>query len=295
MAFTLNTVDLFTGYAIRGSQAPGSNIALEGCYDLPARQGKTHHLWGDDNSLDPHVAAGDMMFAGRDITFHGIIIGERTVINTKLQALRTAVLAFTGLVNFVTPYGTFSVYVKDIHPTYYNGAAKVRIVFREPVVTLSGTLPAADTTAASTIDGIPFASFGLYLTKAEALHALPEMKEQMFTKYASEGYQMAKRKNKTLEFRGFVLGSSLADFTAKIAALYELFSASGTRNIKINHEVNADCFAASGFEVENMILAGVMIASFKADLLCVNVNNISVLTDESGETITMESGELIYI
>lgn len=123
-----------------------------------------------------------------------------------------------------------------------------------------------------TIDSIPFSSFGLYLSKSEALHDLPELKEQQFTKYRSEGFQITKRKNVKFDFNGFIIGTSLAVFQSRIRSLYKIFSAAGTRNIKIRDEVNIECFATEGFDVDNVYLySNMMIANIKMSLNVANV------------------------
>src|SRR5574343_156699 len=121
MAYLLNSVNLTT-YGITAGQTPGSNIAVEGCFDLPERIGDTHHIWDDDNTVEPYVASDEIFFAGRDIKFYGTIIGNNFAINTYLDAFYTAIKAFTTLVTFSTPYGDFSVQVKDIKTKKYNGA-----------------------------------------------------------------------------------------------------------------------------------------------------------------------------
>ena len=293
MSFLLNGINLST-YGIIPGHGDG-NIALSNCFDLPSRTGKTFHSWADSDSIEPYVSASDLFFAGRDIILHGSILGTNSVINDSLKSLYTAIGAFTGLVTFATTYGSFSVYVKTVTPEYMHGGAKVTIIFREPVVTLTGTLPAVGSSN-YTIDSIPFLSFGLYLSKTEALHDLPEMKEQNFTSYGAEGYQIAKRKNKTLDFNGFVIGTSLADFQSKVSALYKLFSSAGTRSIILNNEIEIDCFATEGFKIDNVILySSGMISNFKISLMCFSVNSINELSDEDGVLITDESGAQILI
>lgn len=293
MAYTLNGTNLST-YGIVAGHSGSSNIALSGCYDLPSRTGKCFYSWGDSDSIEPYVATSELFFEGRDITFTGAIIGTNSVINDYLKSLYTAIGAFSGLVTLATPYGSFSVYIKSVIPEMMHGGAKIVITFREPVVALTGTLPAVGDSA-YTIDSIPFLSFGLYLSKAEALHDLPELKEQQFTIYGSEGYQITKRQNKTLDFNGFIIGTSLADFQSKVSALYKLFSSAGTRNIKIADEINVDCFATEGFRVENVHFNGQVIANFKASLLVVNVNYLNYLLTEAGDYILTEADEFILI
>lgn len=271
MAYTLDGIDLYNTYNIRAGHSPGSNIAVQGCFNMPERIGECFHNWDDEDGIEPFVLTDEIFHAGRDINFHGSIIGTNSVINTYLQSFYAVINAATGLNIFETPYNSASGYVKSVIPEYLNGGAKVVMTFREPVVDLTGTLPASGTSNYS-IDSIPFLSFGLYLSKAEALHDLPELKEQQFTKYGSEGYQIVKRKNKTLDFNGFIVGSSLADFQSKIQALYKVFSSAGTRSIVLNNEVMVVCFAISGFTVDNIILYNTgMIAKFRISLMVISV------------------------
>ena len=275
MAYLLNSVDLFTTYGIYPGQAPGSNIAMSGIFDLPSRNGKTHHSWGDDHGIEPYVDSGDIQFAGRDIVFHGFLTGESSNINARIRALKDAIKAFSTLVVLSTPYGDFTVSVKEIQTKMYHGASSVIITFREPVVTLTGgTLP-AEGASSNTIDGRTMLSFGLYLSGSKELHNLPEMKEQYFTKYGSEGYQISKRKNETLSFDGFIIGSSLADFKSKISALYLLFSSAGLRSIVLNNEISVACFATEGFKITNVVLGeGIVIGRLNCSLLCTNITDI---------------------
>jgi hypothetical protein len=294
MSYLLNSIP-FSTYGIVAGHCPSSNISLQGCFDFPVRIGQTYYEWAEGD-IEPFVDSSEIFFAGMDIVLYGSITGTNTIINSYLKALYDVIDAFTDLVTLVTPYGSFSVQVKSIVPQYLNGGCLLIITFREPVITLTGgTLPAIGADV-YTIDGIPMSSFGLYLSKAEALHDLPELKEQFFTKYGSEGYQITKRKNKTLEFNGFIIGTSLTDFQNKIKALYKLFSSSGTRNIKINDEIYIDCFAADGFRIENIYLYNnLMIGNFKISLMAVNVNPLYILGDETGIEILTMSDELIYI
>jgi len=270
MAYLLDGINLYNTYNIRAGHSPGSNIAIQNCFNMPERAGECFHEWGDESGVEPWVLADEIFFAGRDIIFSGSIGGTASGINGYLSSFYTAINAATGLSIFETPYNSASGYVKSVIPEYMNGGASVVMTFRETVVSLTGTLPASGIST-YTIDSIPFLSFGLYLSKAEALHDLPELKEQQFTKYGSEGYQIVKRKNNTLEFNGFITGSSLSDFQSKIQALYKVFSSAGTRSIVLNG-VTVVCFATSGFKVDNIFLYNLgVIAKFRMSLIAVSV------------------------
>lgn len=295
MTYLLDNIDIYNTYSIRAGHASESNIAMLGVFDLPARTGKTYHSWGDSEVIEPYSASGDMSFAGRDIIFSGLILGTNSVINNNLKTFYAAINAATGLIVFETPYHSASGYVKSVIPEMFNGGAKIAITFREPIVSLTGTLPSAGLSN-YTIDAIPFSSFGLYLSKSEVLHNLPDLKEQFFTKYGSEGYQIVKRKNKTLDINGFITGTTLSDFQTKIKALYKLFSSSGTRNIKINDEINADCFATEGFNVRNIHLYNnLVIANITISLIVVYLYYINELANEDDVLITNEESVQILI
>lgn len=296
MSTTLNGVSLAV-YGLTPAHAPSSNISLENCWSMPERTGDTHYSWPENNSVEPFVSSEDLFFAGRDLSLFCSIIGTQSEIRAYLSDFYTAVRALTILTNLVTPYGTFSVLVKSVTPELVNGGAKVTIVFREPVVTLTGgTLPAV-ATSAYTFDGIPFASFGLYLSDAKELDALPEMKEQFFTAYATEGYQITKREANNLELNGFIIATSLADFNSKILALYKLFSSAGVRYVKLNDEVEIECFAKDGFQVSDVIVhSSGVIAGFTISLMASKIpQNIYYLVDEEGTFILSENGNYITI
>jgi len=271
MSYKLDDIDLYNTYGIFAGQQSKSNIAMQGCFDMPSRIGDCYHEWGDENGIEPYVLADEIFFAGRDITFKGSIFGTVSGLNGNLNSLYNAINAATGLSVFETPYHSASGYVKSVIPEYMNGACSLVMTFRELVVDLSGSLPASGISA-YTIDSIPFLSFGLYLSKAEALHDLPELKEQQFTKYGSEGYQYVKRKNNMLDIDGFIIGSSLSDFQSKIQSLYKIFSSAGTRTIILNNTTTVVCFATSGFIVNNIILYNQgIIAKFKMSLMVVSI------------------------
>lgn len=275
MSYTLNSYDLLTKYGIQAGHAPSSNVSLQGAFDMPARIGVTSHDWGDEDGIEPFSASGDIFFGGRDINLHGSIPGSNSVLNANLKTFYDDIQAVTGLNTLSTPYGDYNVIVRKVDPEYLPGGASVSIQFREPIVDLTGgTLPASGMSD-NTIDESPFISFGIYLSEAKELHSLPEMKEQNYTSHGLEGYQITKRKNRVLEFSGFIIGSSLADFQSKIKALYTIFSSPGLRTIKINAEISVSCFATSGFTVDNVyIYNNGMAGMFKINLQVISVTNL---------------------
>ncbi len=269
MSYLLENIDI-SNYGIIPGHSPGSNISLQGCFDMPERTGECFHEWGDESGVEPFVLADEIFFSGRDIAFYGSIIGTISELNSNLNSFYSAINATSGLVVLTTPYCNATGFVKSVIPEYMNGGCSLVMIFREPVVDMIGAIPASGVSN-YTIDSVPFASFGLYLSKAKALHDLPDLKEQFFTKYGSESYQIVKRKNNTLEFDGFIVADSLFDFKSKVRSLYKIFSSAGTRTMNLNG-TTVVCFATSGFTIDNIFFYNMgLIARFKMSLIVVSV------------------------
>lgn len=229
MAYTLNSVDFTTSYGIIPGQVAGGNIALAGCFDFPPRIGDTHHEWGDEDGFEIYTDADELFYAGRDITFEGHLAGTRTEINANLDSLFSAFSAASGTQAFATPYGTFNVYAKDAKITNFREAARIKLVMREPVVTITGgSIPATDDSPFQ-IDGIPMSSFGLYPGEIKSTNELPEMKTQYFTKSEAEGFHVAKRKARKFEFKALMMAATLATFITNVRNLNALFGSIGLR------------------------------------------------------------------
>lgn len=131
--YKLNDIPLIN-YGIVPGRVDGETLAVKGIFDLPKRIGETHHEWAESDGVQPFVDADELFFNGRTILFQGIIVGERPTLKTLLNAFKNAVNAFTDVVPFETPYGTYCVLVNSVTPKFYNGGAVVIIEFTEPVV-----------------------------------------------------------------------------------------------------------------------------------------------------------------
>jgi hypothetical protein len=277
---------MLTTYEIIPTHAEGSNISLQGCFDMPKRTGVTYHEWADDDSVDPFVGSDDIIFEGRDIVFTGFISGSRASVIPKLETFYTAIKAFTDLVVFSTPYGDFTGYVKSVTPKHYSNGTQIEMVFREPVVDFGDMFVPEDGTEIGTMYVMTYASLGLYPKEFKEATNLNELKEQFSTVYGSEGHQINKRKGNTIDFYATLIGASIADFILKVEALYGIFSMAGTEMININDEVEEYVFAAEGFKITNVIVTNsYVIANFNIRLL---VTDALVSPEEADEHITAD-------
>ncbi len=288
MSYLLNTKDLSL-YGLYPSHAPDSNISLEGCFSMPVRIGDTHYVWAEEDYVQPFVDSDELFFAGRDITLYANMFGSKVDINSNLRVLYDDIKAFTDLVTLSTPYGDFSVYVQNIDVELIGRvtkAAKIVIRFREPVVTLAGTLPATGTSL-FTIDSIPLSSFGLYVS-SDSLNSFPSLQEQFFTKYGSEHYQVCRRGESAVLINGFVTASSVENFKTNVSNLYKLFSSSGERSLKVIHPVTIKCFAKNGFNISNVfVFDNLVIGNFNIEL------TKSSSTDEGFYYLVTEDSEYV--
>jgi len=119
-----------------------------------------------------------------------------------------------------------------------------------------------------TIDSISFFSYGLFLSEYDGQADLLDPKNQFFTVYAKEGYQITKRTGNILEINGFVIGMDQSDFIAKVQVLQGIFKAPGTRTIILDNNP-IECFCVNGFEVTNVHLSGIFYGKIKIKLIIV--------------------------
>ena len=293
--YKLNDIDLTT-YGILAGKPSSGNVAIEGCYSMPSRTGDCYYEWPD--SLEGFTAADDIMFGGRNLVFNGIIISNNFDLYYKLKAFYAAIALFSDLVVLSSPYGDYSVQITSVEETHNTGGCWLKINMREPVVDLTGgTLPATGI-GAYTIDDIPFHSFGLHIGKSDKVYNLPELKEQYFTKYGQEGYQMVYHKNRVLTLDGIIVASSVAEFTTNIKNLYLAFASTGERTIKKNNEVFITCFAKDGFEVKDlMVFENLVVGNFSIELMVTGfmVNGDEYLLATEDDELIIDEDEEFYI
>jgi hypothetical protein len=295
---TLGGVDL-GNFGIVPVQNGNGNIPISGCWDLPSRIGKTFHDWGDQDGVQPYVRADEIRFGGRDITLSAVIAGEyENQALRKLYSFYDFLGTLTGLATLSTDYGSFQVLQKDeIKAEYYHqGIIKLQMSFREPEITFSGTIPAQDN-ANFGIDGISFQTLGLKVLDVEGRHNLPSTKQQQFTAYSKEGYQITKRNAREIGLKCIILGTSLSDFETKIKSLQKLFSKEGLRTITYRHDALREFFVKDGFQVSDVYVESGRVFGV-LNVRCVQVGQTldwDFLTTNSGEPILTASGAYIYV
>jgi len=292
--YTLNGIPL-SNYGIIAGRAPDSNLAISGCWDMPERTGKTHHIWADDNGLEPYLRADELFYAGRDIVFHGHINGgDRSGALVKVNALVDGLGVAKTLVPFASSWGTWQVYVKNQVQVNYmrDGWSSIVLTLRQPVVSLTGTIPIAIGTGFG-IDGIPFSELGLVKLETIDQFNIPQTKDSEVTSYGYEAHSINKRSFREFDLKFGIKQPSYTKFQGVIQGLNALFSKPGSRTLKLDDGSTREFFIKNGFKVGTVHKQG----SEFIGVLTVRITEIRMLetwnklTDKTGMTLVDKNGQ----
>lgn len=120
-----------------------------------------------------------------------------------------------------------------------------------------------------TIDTIPMITYGLHISKQDGTVHLMEAKEQLYTVYGKQGYQITKRKANELDLAGFIIANDLSDFQTKTTALFNLFKSAGLRSVVLEASP-INCFAKDGFTISRVsVFSNAVYAMFNIKLIIV--------------------------
>lgn len=298
-AYILNGKNL-ADFGIVPGQAPGSNLAIEGVWNMPIRIGKVYHEWPDQDGVEPYLRADELFFAGRDLMFNGYVKGtDHNDAMAKVQALYEDIDVFGEPVPFSSEWGEWDVQVlQNVQIAYLgfkSGFLSLKLPFREPVADLSGVIPAA-TAAPIGIDGISFNDLGLIKMLTSDNFNRPQAKQSAFTAYGYEGHGITKRGLREFRIKFFIKKATYAEFQSSIQGLMALFSQPGARTLKLDDGTYREFFIKDGFTVIGVrSLADVTFGTIEIpfaeirqmenwDLL---TNNIGlILVDQYGKPLT---------
>lgn len=241
-------------YGLVHGRAPGSNIALSGFLDMPARLGKTHHDWSDELGTQPYVLASEIYHGGRDITYHGFIkAADRRDAIQKANDLYTDLSKLTDLAPLETSWGTFSVYIREAVRAEYlrDGYARLAITFREPVVTKPVDIPTGSSVALYNMDNVNYRDLGAFVTRIDDNFNRPATKEANFRAYGVEGYQVTRMAPLEITHDLFFKSATYAGLKANVEKFHAMLAAPGTRIMNIDN-MERECFSKDGFRVENI-------------------------------------------
>lgn len=257
--YQLGPIDLLSFGLIPSVVDNSTNLALSGCWDFPARLGKSFQDWNDDqNGVEPYVREEEIRLAGRDITFVALLsAASENAALLKCYELYKLVGGLNSLVPFTTDLGTFNVYLKDQVIADYigDGWCKLKFTFREPILNYAGTIPAASN-AGLGIDGIAFKDLGLTVLDVTGRWNRPAPKNFKATFYENEGYKVSALQNREVTIKALLSGANYTQFVSYLNGLYLLFKKEGLRYITYENDMYRSFFVKDGFQVSNVLQAG---------------------------------------
>ncbi len=296
--YTLNGISMNTNGYLPGKHA-GSDIALRGAWDMPARIGKTFHDWGTQKSVEPYVSADEIRFGGRDIDWAGYVrAGSRNDAIRKVFDLYGNMDAYTTTVPLVSDrFGTFNIYVRgNIEAAQVSGGwFSIRIPFREPVVDLTGDIPEPETGSETGIDGIGFKDLGFTVLSVAGRYNRPGPKSLQAIAYEHEPFRVAPTGLRESVLTGFIMQPDYESFQTAITGLYALFSKPGLRYILLPDDALRDFFVKDGFRVYDITTRGSKVAA-KIDIRISEVAahmDWGILSDSQGNPIVTEFGNIL--
>ena len=242
------------------------NIAISGCFNLPKRKGTTYYDWARDNSVEPYVETGEMVFDSREISITGNIISDS---DSFLSAINDFTNELPELFTLSCKWGSWSVkYKSTTIDTLTKSACKVTIKFTEPSVDLSGTLPSPAENGE--IDGYKWTSFGLYLKEISNYQGIGAQKSLSVTQNPSYSLASKGGHEKTeITVSGMIIADDVEQFKEMVKSLYALFGSTGLRTIHYR-EREIKCFCANGFSIQNVYSLGSVYSDFSCKLIVVS-------------------------
>lgn len=251
--YSLNNIPLIN-FGITPGRVDASNIAVSGMLDMPARIGKIFHDWTGSPGVEPYVLASEIKHGGRTITFSGFLQGEnRENAAAMLQTFYRELDSFTALVPFTTPWGSHMVHIREKAEAIHlqPGFIKIELQFDEPVVPNASAMPVGDETMRAHFDGVALASLGMFLSGVKNHLNRPKAKDQQFTAYQNQGFQITPVEVSEFELELVAAADNYETLAGNIKSLQKLLSAPGLRTINVD-KTHRQVFNTKGFKVASL-------------------------------------------
>lgn len=131
------------------------------------------------------------------------------------------------------------------------------------------------------LNGIEFKNYGLYISNHKGQANLLNPKNQFFTIYGKEGYEITKRKEKVLSIIGYVIADNLTDFQAKLSALSTVFKSPGTKEIILDNG-SLTCLSYTGYTITKLrVYPSGAYCKIKIDLTIISEGDITVFNQSA--------------
>lgn len=300
--YKLNNI-LINNYGLTPGRAPGSSIAIAGFMDLPKRNGKVYHDWGEVAGVEPYTAVTDhkLYDKGRVIFYGYVRSTTRTNVVKRIEELYHT-LAAQEYHTLSTPWGTFTqLYVKEKIEVDWLGpsAAKLKLVFDGYELPLAYVaLPIPAETGLHHIDNRSFVDFGAFVEKVENNFDRPDTKEAFSSNYLHP-HQVTKPGYKEFKLSLLFYATDYEALKANIKAFYiALMFFPGTRIMNVDG-LERECFNIEGVQVQQLqISAGQAICKLTLEM-ALAFDGVPqeplYLLDEENTAIANNAGKLIQV
>lgn len=274
--YRINNIPL-SNFGIIPGKLDDSNIAVAGILDMPARIGKTFHDWTGEAGVEPYVLPSEIRFGARTIGFTGFIVDDHAT--ALLQSFYREIDTWTALVPFQTPWSEHMVYIKkriEAENPKHN-FIRIRMEFEEPVCTVPNYPVTGIDTGIPNIDGVSFQSLNLILTGFNDRFNRPEIKDQQFTAYETEGYQITPSQSLRFEMELAMYGNGYEELQSKIEQLHAIMAAPGIRSVSTGRD-SFQAFCPEGFNVTRILIApNYGLAKIRLKLMTTSASGASAL------------------
>lgn len=281
--YSINSVELST-FGFMAGRHRGGRVAISGAWDMPARIGKTHNDWGDENGIEPLVSVGEIYFGGRDLSLTGYVRGtdRLTALAQVYSMFETLGVIGGGLLTLESDvYGSWEVYVSGAVTVnrIWQGWCEVTIPFRQPIVDIDagGQVGIPDEVVLQDgegtgildeegneiivgeynwngwgIDGISFNNLGLIVTKMERQMDRPAPKSFERVGYRNEPWAVRPTGWRTVTIEALIKQPDLEGFELATGGLARLMAREGLRTITHKGDILRTVFAKDGFVVSRV-------------------------------------------
>lgn len=277
--------------------ASGSNIALSGAWDMPARAGETYRQWAGEDGVEPYVRADDRYdFGSREIGLTGhLVADDDRALRRNIERFRNFLAALPAAFVLRCDWGQWSVGLrKEVKIAPRRNIAAVTLAFTEPSPALpdfTGRIPEwprqwilasghwnalgiwNDSAAwycdplQGAVDEWLWPSFGLTLASAEGVWDLPARKELDATvRPASDPWGKGGLDKHTLSLRATLRAADMDDLARKSRSLSWLFGQPGLRRLRYKGRLYP-LFATEGFRIADIQKRDRVYARFTVKLI----------------------------
>lgn len=275
--------------------ATGSNLALSGAWDMPARSGDTSYTWQEKNGIEPYVEEEDMLFGARNIKLVGNISAtDRTVFRSRLESFCTFVESLPDTFELRCDWAVRAVSRSAEMKAEVKGGrtARITLAFTEPAPDISGHPPvqwilasgvwnehgtwlneapwytvSAGRTIEPQIDLWFWQSVGFVPSELTGEGSVPTVRSLRVTQPAHGTIVVqGGREAREITLVGTLIADDMFDFERRVRSLYWLFGSAGLRTLH-RHGREIDCFARSGFTLTGIQKREKTYAKFKIKLL----------------------------